>query len=162
MVRRFNWSLYSLKRRVAQTQKGEHGQMLVYFAIMLFALIGMAALISDVPLYLRERSRMQAAADSAALAGAMELDQLLLSQFFGNQRLLCQSGVKCQLPASAATPYCAQYAGATCGVSINPWPLFRTVTVTMERTIPTYFSGALGLDGINIRVTATAALTDQY
>ena len=150
-------STSSLKRSTQQ------GQMFVYFAVMLLALIGMAALISDVPLYFRERSRMQAAADSAALAAAMELDHLLLSELNFNVWSLCitQYLGKCELPPSAAAPYCAQYPAASCSVNYLPLPL-NTVTVTMTRVMPTLFSGALGFDGITIRVTAHAAMTVQY
>lgn len=150
------------KTRSAFAQR-ERGQMLGYFAGALFALLAAAALISDANYLFRERSRMQATADSAALAAAMELDQLKLSQSHHNLRILCMSSGRlhnCQTAEDAAAPYINQYPGAKVDISVKELP--RTVQVTIERTVPTFFSGVFGLNGITIKVEAVAALTDQY
>jgi Putative Flp pilus-assembly TadE/G-like len=53
--------------------RDESGQVLVFIAVILTALIGMAALVVDVGSWYQADRRLQTAADAAALAGAQEL-----------------------------------------------------------------------------------------
>ena len=53
----------------------DSGQTLIWFALSLVVLLGIAALAIDVGRLYGERRRMQNAADAAALAGAHELCQ---------------------------------------------------------------------------------------
>ena len=53
----------------------DSGQALIWFALSLVVLLGIAALAIDVGRLYGERRRMQNAADAAALAGAHELCQ---------------------------------------------------------------------------------------
>ncbi|WP_424362191.1 TadE/TadG family type IV pilus assembly protein [Methylocystis parvus] len=52
-------------------RRAEDGVALAYFAAMLFALLGMAALAIDVSHAYANRQRMQSAADAAAMSGAI-------------------------------------------------------------------------------------------
>jgi hypothetical protein len=53
--------------------RGESGQVIVFVAFILTALVGMAALVIDVGSWYRADRHLQTAADAAALAGAQEL-----------------------------------------------------------------------------------------
>jgi Flp pilus assembly protein TadG len=53
---------------------GESGQALITVVLCMSCLIGFAALAADVGVMLRERRLVQSAADSAAIAGALELN----------------------------------------------------------------------------------------
>jgi hypothetical protein len=54
-------------------KKNERGQVLIFVALMMVGLIGFGALLTDGALMQVTRRELQAAADAAALAGAMEL-----------------------------------------------------------------------------------------
>ncbi|MEX2158992.1 MAG: Tad domain-containing protein [Dehalococcoidia bacterium] len=60
-------------------RNSENGQILVLFALLLSALIGMVAMVVDVGFFLRERQNLQNVVDASALAAAQELpdDDLL-------------------------------------------------------------------------------------
>jgi Putative Flp pilus-assembly TadE/G-like len=53
--------------------RGESGQVFVFVAVILTALVGMAALVIDVGSWYQAQRKLQTAADAAALAGAQEL-----------------------------------------------------------------------------------------
>lgn len=62
-----------MRRLLNQTMKKEEGQVLVLFALMLVVLLGIAALVIDAGMLHLTKSKMQIAADAAALAGAQDL-----------------------------------------------------------------------------------------
>ena len=53
--------------------RGESGQALVFVAVILTGLVGMAALVVDVGSWFHAQRKLQTAADAAALAGAQHL-----------------------------------------------------------------------------------------
>jgi hypothetical protein len=59
--------------KVKYFKKNERGQVLIFVALMMVGLIGFGALLTDGALMQVTRRELQAAADAAALAGAMEL-----------------------------------------------------------------------------------------
>ncbi len=61
-----------MKALVRRT-RGESGQALVFVVVVLFVLVGMAALVIDGGSWYRAQRQLQRAADAAALAGAQEL-----------------------------------------------------------------------------------------
>lgn len=62
------------------TRFGERGQVLTITALMLVFLLGMAGVAADTALVLSERTKMQRAADAAALAGASALPDAALGK----------------------------------------------------------------------------------
>ncbi len=61
-----------MKALVARS-RGESGQVLVFVAFILIALVGMSALVIDVGSWFHAQRKLQTAADAAALAGAQHL-----------------------------------------------------------------------------------------
>jgi Flp pilus assembly protein TadG len=62
-----------MRRKTTQPETKEHGQALVLFALFLFIFLGFCGLSIDVGRYVWARTQMQAAVDSAALAGAQSM-----------------------------------------------------------------------------------------
>jgi hypothetical protein len=60
-------------RAALATSRGDSGQVFVFVALILMALVGMAALVIDVGSWYRADRQLQTAADAAALAGAQWL-----------------------------------------------------------------------------------------
>jgi Flp pilus assembly protein TadG len=60
-------------KSVVARSRGESGQVLVFVAFILVALVGMAALVVDVGSWFHAQRKLQTAADAAALAGAQHL-----------------------------------------------------------------------------------------
>lgn len=60
-------------KKLKKIVKNEDGQALVFFALLLVVLLGVAALVVDVGMMRVTKVEMQTAADAAALAGAQDL-----------------------------------------------------------------------------------------
>ncbi len=60
-------------RSLLTRSRDESGQVLVFVAVILTVLVGMAALVVDVGSWYQAQRHLQTAADAAALAGAQEL-----------------------------------------------------------------------------------------
>src|SRR5258705_13870207 len=72
--------------------KDESGQALIITALCMTCLFGFAALATDVGLMLREKRLLQIAADSAAIAGALELNYSSTSVTSAAQAASAQNG----------------------------------------------------------------------
>lgn len=68
-----------MRKLAKKMVKNEDGQVLVIFALLLVVFIGFAALVIDVGMMYRTKSKMQIAADAAALAGAQDLPSASLA-----------------------------------------------------------------------------------
>jgi hypothetical protein len=119
----------------------ESGQATVLTVLFLAALLGMAALVLDVGSWFREKRRLQATADAAALAGAQALP--------GN-------------PGNA-TSLALQYAGANGGgvssgnVAVSSGlSADDTLTVQAKATSPGFFSKVFGIDFVDVGASAAA------
>jgi hypothetical protein len=60
-------------RALVRRARCESGQVLVFVVVVLFVLVGMAALVIDGGSWYRAQRQLQGAADAAALAGAQEI-----------------------------------------------------------------------------------------
>lgn len=56
-------------------RKNEEGQVLVFVAMLMFALLGFSALVIDVGYFYVEKNQLQNAVDAAALAGVIVADE---------------------------------------------------------------------------------------
>lgn len=142
----------------------EDGQILVMYAVMIVALIGLAGLIIDVGIIFVERQELQAIADGAALAGAMDVNLMILA-----------NGTNCfqvnpVTSWGAANKYCSDH-DVDCEISVIPdLTCSRTgiaidsVTVTAKRDIDRFFFIQIvtGGDPIELKATATAKMVDDF
>jgi len=120
--------------------RSTHGQATVLTVVFLTVLLGLAALVLDVGSWYRAKRDAQSTADAAALAGAQGLPDTT------NAKGLAQ-----------------QYAGKNGGIGTGVITFSSqitpndSITVTVKRTAPTFFSKLFsGKSSVNVGATATA------
>jgi hypothetical protein len=124
--------------------RDENGQALIISALCMTCLIGFVALAADVGIMLREKRLLQTAADSAAIAGALEINYN-------------PSGVTAAaLAAAGQNGFAAATSGTTTAggvtVTVNPPPLYGPhagqagyVEVIVSQIQPTLFMRVFGI-----------------
>ena len=125
----------------------ERGQVIVFYALLLPVMLGMAALVVDVGHTFVLKRHLQKSADAAALAAAFELPHQ------GN-----------------ATTIAHQYSAEPSGHNENedgfnsvtttvafPNPVGEKVRVTQRAEISTFFAGIFGLETVDVTARATAS-----
>jgi len=123
------------------------GQVMVLVCVSLVAIMGMIAVVTDFSFMQDQRNLMQTAADSAAMAGAEELN-------YGD---LVAAG-----QADAATNGYANGAGGVTVAINNPPSLGPNtgnatyVEAIVSKPEPTYFLSVLGVSSINVSARAVA------
>src|SRR5205823_2363943 len=116
-------------RMIFARWKDERGQAFVLTAVALVMVCGMAALVLDVGNWFRDKRRLQATADAAALAGAQSLPD-------------DPTGAK-----SLAMSYANQNGGDVAGANIlvtSQYQSYDTISVKAQRNDPGVFSRVLG------------------
>jgi hypothetical protein len=136
-------------RNILKKLSDEGGQALVTSLLCMTCLFGFAALATDVGVLLREKRLAQIAADSAAIAGALELNYSSSSVTSAAQAAATQNG------------FTTGTSGAT--VTVNPPPLYGPhagvngyVEVIVQQVQPALFRGLLGLGSITVSARAVA------
>jgi Putative Flp pilus-assembly TadE/G-like/von Willebrand factor type A domain len=129
----------------------ESGQVFVFLAVMLIVLLGCAALVVDVGRAYLAKRHLQASADAAATAGALELPDPIAAHDYA-MNYSGQDGAKNdndKLPgvATSVTTKCLSFAPCT---PVN------TVVVEQTTVVPTIFAKVLGIDQFTIKAKATA------
>ncbi|MGZ4301264.1 MAG: pilus assembly protein TadG-related protein [Gaiellaceae bacterium] len=123
------------------SRKNEDGQAVVLMAISLTVLMGMAALVLDVGLWMRSDRRLQQTADAAALAGA----QMLPAD---------PAGAK-----SLALSYANQNGGDVLGSDIvvsTTYTSNDTISVDAAKNEPGFFSKVFGIGSARVEASAKA------
>lgn len=126
-----------LARLIAQAQR-QNGSVAVLVAVCMVALLGVAALGTDVGMLYVERHRLSAIADAAALAGA----QLLPQQPEEAQATAYQYLARNGLPDGQAQ------------VSLSDSN--RKLTVSIAHSIPTYFARIFAVEQMDVGSQASA------
>lgn len=116
----------------------EKGSILVIIAITMVVLLGMTALVTDVGALALNRNRLQAAADSAALAGAQELP------------------VDTGLARSVAEDYLKKNLGDSYSPTISFSESNQRITVELRRNVEFSFARVLGINASDVNVRAAA------
>lgn len=130
------------------TRRGERGQALVFAAVMLplfFAVVGLAV---DGGQVFNARRELQNVADTAARAGAMQIDQRVYRESAGQRVVLDAESAR----AIAASYLAGQRAGLEAQVSADP----ERVVVQVSREVPTSFLRLVRIDSVRIGATAPA------
>ncbi|TMC00164.1 MAG: hypothetical protein E6J42_01585 [Chloroflexi bacterium] len=120
----------------------ERGQVLILMVLGLAALLGAVALTLDIGMAYHERRGLQNAVDAAALAGAIELPS-------------SASLAETKARAWAAKNGITDKDGLTVTIS-NTYIPNDTITVSVSRHVPYYFSALLGIKGGNVPATGRA------
>jgi Putative Flp pilus-assembly TadE/G-like/von Willebrand factor type A domain len=137
--------------RTLVRRNDEQGQVFVFLAVMLVVLLGCAALVVDVGRAYLAKRHLQASADAAATAGALELPDPIAAQTFA-MNYSGEDGAKNdndKLPSVATTV-------TTKCLSFAPCSPVNTVVVEQTTVVPTIFAKVLGIDEFTIKAKATA------
>jgi uncharacterized membrane protein len=124
----------------------ERGAVAPLVAVMLLGLLAMMALVIDGGLLFVERRDLQAAADGAARAGAMAIDQDLLRE----------TGAVRLDPAVARTATERYLEAAGVGGTVRIDANRLSVSVHLEQERPTLMMGLLGLRTVDVTAHAVA------
>lgn len=133
-------------------QRGETGQALVWVAVMLPLFLAVVGLAVDAGTVFDARRSLQNVADSAARAGAMQIDQTVYRQSSGQTVLLDPGAAR----AAAGQYVASQGPGMAATISVGA----RTVVVQVSRDVPTGFLRLVGIG--TVRITASAPATARY
>ena len=120
---------------------------MVLVALWLVALVAVVGLVADGGTLLVQRRALQNAADAAASAGAMQLDE---------PRYRASGGSEVALDQAAAHAAAAGYLAAEGGLTYTVTAGRARVEVEVERRAPTAFLRAIGIDHVIIRARAAA------
>ena len=161
------WSTTSVRRRgVIQAPRGREssaGQVLVFFAGGIIAILAIAALVFDIGQVILERRTEQNAADAAALAGARFLVEPTCKA--------APTPANCANAVAEARNVASSYHGfpaANVTVRIPPGPNTQFsgapghIEVSIEGTKGSFFAGVLGMSGFRVAATAVAANIQNY
>ena len=121
--------------------KSERGQALVLATVAMLMCFGMAALVLDVGNWFRDKRRLQATSDAAALAGA----QMLPDNAAGAR--------------ATAQSYAGQNGGDVAGADIvvtSQYQANDTIAVKAMRNSAGIFTKVIGVGGANISASAKA------
>ncbi len=119
---------------------GERGSVLALTAIMMVAMLGMTALVTDVGNWYITRRALQNAADAAALAGSDDLP-----------------GNAAQAQTDALTYINANASGASHTITTPYNSNSSDIKVTVTKTVGGIFGGVLGLSSQTVSASAVAA-----
>ena len=146
------WRLSRYLSRMGLLAGKQSGQLIVWTAVMLPLFLSVVGLAADGGIIFSARRELQNVADSAARAGAMQVDQRVYRE---------SSGATVVLDQAVAREVAAQYVvsqGTGLAATIGAEP--QQVVVQLGRDVPTSF---LRLVGINtMRITATARASVRY
>ena len=124
------------------------GQAIVWAAVMLPLLLAVVGLAIDGGIVFDNRRALQDVADSAARAGAMQIDQQIYRSSSGQTIVLDQPDAQ----QVAAEYVSSQGTGMTATVQTDA----QHVVVTVNRAVPTSFLRIVGIDSVQISAKATA------
>ena len=124
----------------------ERGQVMVFVAILMMGLISVVGLVTDGGIVFSQRRDLQNAADAAALAGAMQIDE---SAYRASGKVVLDE----RAAREAATQYLQDEGGLDYSVQVSP----TRVEVSVSRQASTSFLRIIGIDGVDISARSSAA-----
>ena len=137
--------------RTLLRRNDEQGQVFVFLAVILVVLLGCAALVVDVGRAYLAKRHLQASADAAATAGALELPDPIAAQNYA----LNYSGRDGAKNDNNKLPGVSTTVVTKC-LSFAPCSPVNAVQVEQTTVVPTIFAKVLGIDQFTIKAKATA------
>jgi hypothetical protein len=131
---------------------GERGQAIVVVVLFLAVLLGMAAMVLDVGYAYYTHRSLQASADAAALAGAMELPDPARAQTIAREYGSSTGGKNQRDNISDVTTSVS----TKCIQSVPGCDPVNAVTVEERAVVDTMFAKVLGVDHFTVRAKSTA------
>ena len=130
---------------VVRRLQGDEGQVLVMVALMMVGVVSVVGLVSDGGLVFAQRRDLQNAADAAAAAGAMQIDEAVY-------RSTGEVVLDEHLARDAAVLYLDAEGGLDYVVHVLP----DRVEVAVSRQATTGFLRVIGIDGVEVSASASA------
>ncbi len=126
------------------------GQVIVWTAVMLPLFLSVVGLAADGGVVFSARRELQNVADSAARAGAMQVDQQVYRE---------SSGATVVLDLDAARQVAAEYvvsqdSGLAAAITADP----QQIVVQVGREVPMTFLRMVGINTVSIVATASAGV----
>ena len=134
-----------------QGRSWQRGQAIVWVAVMLPLFLSVVGLAIDGGIVFDARRELQNVADSAARAGAMQIDQETYRATSGETVVLDQPAAR-----QVADEYAAGQGVGIATIAVEP----QRVVVTVSRDVPTSFLRLVGI--ATVRVSATAPAEVRY
>lgn len=136
--------------RLPSARAAESGQAIVWAAVMLPLFLSVVGLAIDAGIVFSARRELQNVADSAARAGAMQVDERTYRASPGTSVVLDQTAAQ-----QLATEYAASHGkGLAARVGVEP----QRVVVSVSRDVPTGFLRLVGITTVRVSATAPAEL----
>jgi uncharacterized membrane protein len=133
-------------RQVTSLQRDERGQVMIMVAIFMAGLVAVVGLVTDGGLMFAQRRDLQNAADAAALAGAMQIDE---RAYRATGEVVLDHGAA----REAARRYLADEGDLDYSVQVTA----SGVEVSVSRQASTSFLRLVGITGVEISASASAA-----
>lgn len=124
----------------------ERGQVMVFVAILMTGLISVVGLVTDGGIVFSQRRDLQNAADAAALAGAMQIDE---SAYRASGQVVLNERAAREI----ATQYLQDEGDLDYSVQVSP----TGVEVSVSRQASTSFLRIVGINGVVISASSSAA-----
>ncbi len=141
-----------LLRLLRSLWRQEFGQGLVLGTLAMIVILGFAALVLDVGLFLHEKREIQKGVDAAALAGAQKLPEAWTEAEVDAHEWLEKNDIDVSDGDSVDISFtCTSEFEIACDPSTDRWD---TIVVHAERNVPLNFAPLLGLDDITVSATA--------
>jgi len=135
-----------MTKLVRRLHSDESGQIIVLVAILMIGLVAVVGLVTDGGLVFSQRRDLQNAADAAALAGAMQIDE---NAYRASGAVVLDE----RAAREAAVEYLEAEGDMSYSVVVRP----ARVEVSVSRQASTGFLRVVGIDGFEISAGASAA-----
>lgn len=135
-----------MTKLVRRLNGDERGQIIVLVAILMVGLVAVVGLVTDGGLVFSQRRDLQNAADAAALAGAMQIDE-------NAYRASGEVALDERAARQAAVEYLEAEGDMSYSVVVRP----ARVEVSVSRRASTGFLQVIGIDSFEISAGASAA-----
>ena len=164
--------MHAVLVRLRNGLKDESGQALIFTAVAMAVILGFAGLVVDVGQLHYAQSQVQAAADAAAVAGALEIDycggtSACTAMQTAAQKALVENG----LTGSTLVTQCGTSSGTSLTLTLNNGPCSagstakdpnygnaNYVEAVVSEPQPSYFMRVLGITSTKITAKAEATL----
>lgn len=137
---------------LCRSLRRESGQALIWVTVMLPFFLAIVGLSIDAGTVFDARRELQNVADSAARAGAMQIDQATYRESGGATVVLDQAAAR----AAAGQYVMSQGPGFAATIDVGS----THVVVQVSREVPTGFLRLVGIG--TVRITATAPAAPRY
>ena len=142
------WSM-KMGRWLRWNGGAQTGQAMVWVAVMMPLFLSVVGLAIDGGTVFDARRELQNVADSAARAGALQIDQTVYRQSSGNTVVLDPVAAR----QAAAQYVSSQGQGFSATITVGS----KTIVVQVSRSIRTSFLSLVGIGTVHISATAPAA-----